>query len=117
LEKLLTVDNLKNISLAGLLLFILYAGSSGWWVYAKDHEAMKTNLEKQLTTALAEREEWRKIAVDGLLITKTISPARVPIMASPSMNDPKTMTPQDIQAQFKLLKTLNSSEGGESDEP
>lgn len=107
MEKLLTVDNLKNVSLAALLLFILYAGSSGWWVYSKEYEGMKASYEKQMTILTADRDEWKNIAMEAIGFSKKISPVKIPIMSSSSEN---VISSEKARSELNLLKEMNKSE-------
>lgn len=110
MSDLFTVDNITKGGIIGLLLLILITGFSGVWIYGPTHKAEMENLEKQLTSALAEREEWRKLAISGLQTSRSVSAARVPIMAAAPDKD---LTPEEVAQQLGVIKTLNESERSE----
>lgn len=106
MSDLFTTENITKGGIIGLLLLILVTGFSGVWIYGPTHKAEVEAVEKQLTTALAEREEWRKLAIEGLSLSRSVSRTRLPIMAAPSA---KELSPTDVSEQLNLIKNLNNS--------
>lgn len=103
-------DVLKNVSIGVLLIAILYLGMRGDWVYGKEYEGMKASYEKQLATALSERDKWMSVALEGLQTARSVSSARVPIMADVPG---KQVSPNDVAEQLNVIKTLNEGERSE----
>src|SRR5688572_11589929 len=103
-------DMLKNVSIGVLLIAILYLGMNGQWVFGKDYEEMKASYERQLSTALAERDRWEKLAIEGLVTARSVSAVRIPIMSSAPG---EAVSPDDVAKQLNLIKDLNE-EGGEA---
>lgn len=57
------IDSVNNISIIGLLLFIIYTGFKGMWVFGIAYSEMKK-----------EKEEWKELALKSHFINeKTIS--------------------------------------------
>lgn len=96
MDKLFTVDNISKVGIIGLLLIILVTGSTGTWVWGTTYNEVK-----------AERDEWKKTALDGLRVAREISPARIPIMAGPPG---KELTPSDIRNQLQVVKNINEND-------
>jgi hypothetical protein len=107
MANLFTVENITKGGIIGLLLIILVTGFTGVWVYGPSHKAEIVSLEKQLTTALAEREEWRKLAIEGLRVSREVSAARVPILGA---NPNTEVSPEDVADQLRVIQNLNNSE-------
>jgi hypothetical protein len=72
MDKLFSLENIKSGGIAGLLLLILVTGFSGTWVYGPLYTKME-----------ADRDEWKKVALQGLQVARQVSPERALIGAAP----------------------------------
>lgn len=50
-----------------ILAFILWAGAKEWWVYGATHRRVVQECELTSKRLIAERDEWRGIALKGLM--------------------------------------------------
>lgn len=95
MDKLFTSENIKNAGLVGILAFILFTGFNENWVWGNTYREVK-----------AERDEWKRVALEGLQVAKEISPARLPILTPPSVN---SQEPFDVEGQLETIKNINKA--------
>jgi hypothetical protein len=96
MEKLFTTENIKNIGLVGLLSLIIITGSTGVWVWGTTYQEVK-----------ADRDEWKKTALDGLRVARDISPVRLPILSRGPSKVNVEVRPEDIKRELAVIHSMN----------
>lgn len=85
------IDIGSKISLAVVLMAIIYGGSTGFWVYGSQYEEMKQ-----------QRDIWKDLALKGVKVAEQFSPKMM--TGPPSINPlPDDPTPQEVQAKLDRL--------------
>jgi hypothetical protein len=115
-DKVLTVENLKNLGITGLLGFILYAGFAHLYVWNSDYLDMKNSYEKRLADVTSESAEWKKTALEGLKISRQISGspliAAAPVPTNPDDERTQKVRPNDVRAEFYAIQNLSNESHG-----
>jgi hypothetical protein len=60
---------LQSGGVLALLVFIVYGGSKGWWVYGRTHDDMRR-----------ERDEWKAVATGAITSVKDTLAAMEPLV-------------------------------------
>ncbi len=93
MDKLLTIENISKAGCVGLLAIILITGYTKVWVYGGYYQEV-----------VAERNEWRKMALDNLAVARKVSAAPVPVMGT----GPQEPTLEDVKRQQELILRVNN---------
>jgi len=56
---------LRETGLLGMLIAILIGGWKRWWIFGWQHTAAVERYEKELEMLRAERDQWKRMVLDG----------------------------------------------------
>lgn len=69
-EALTIVERLIQLGLTGFLIFVLYGGYRGWWVFGPYHNKIVAGLQSDVVKAEKRETEWKDLFFESKNITR-----------------------------------------------